>query len=557
MSTSTLARTRKRPLLSPTGMTTITEGMCPCHGLPYVDLLLRKSKVVREGERALSIRAQEERGRAWADEHGYCVRKVWRENLSAWSDVQRPKYDQAMSAVLAGEVPALWVYALDRFSRKGAEAVVPILGKARVIFDYERLDSMDERDRRWIIDRAENAREYSQRLSYNVRGTKSRQRTEGKWLSKAPFGLVADPVTRKLTPDRTPYMCTVADRREVTPWEIVQRVFTAIGEGTSSRALTRKLNSEGLRTGTGVPWRADAVRAIIIHPVYEGWLTHCPGGKAHRDRVPFLNSEGERIRVVTAETLPEMIPSELAERARRVLSGNQTISKIAPTAGRAVRALTSRMRCASCDSAMTLEGDSYACTRYGDGPEACAAPAFVKRTVIEKYVVQTWSERLAATGDDDPLLVAVAERWQAITRPKETQVIRDARAELKAAQAKLDKFHADDAADFYTGRSARYRIPHKNAAEARISKAEDALAELVGNTGPVSLSFLLSGRGEAYWNTTDARMQRDLLGLAIDTVTVTKSPGRGRRFDGMKRVSITWATPEGAADDADNHQAAA
>ncbi|MFJ9213729.1 recombinase family protein [Streptomyces sp. NPDC102264] len=85
---------------------------------PEVDLLLRKSKVVREGERALSIRAQEERGRAWADANGYRVRKVWKENLSAWSDVKRPKCDAAMDAEPNGEVPALWVYALDRFSRK-------------------------------------------------------------------------------------------------------------------------------------------------------------------------------------------------------------------------------------------------------------------------------------------------------------------------------------------------------------------------------------------------------------------------------------------------------
>ncbi|MFF4390264.1 recombinase family protein [Streptomyces sp. NPDC001552] len=538
-------------------MNKTTDGACTCHGLPYVDLLLRKSKVVREGERALSIRAQEDRGRAWADEHGYCVRKVWKENLSAWSDVKRPKYDAAMAAVMDGEVPCLWVYALDRFSRKGAEAVVPILGKARVIFDYERLDSMDERDRRWIIDRAENAREYSQRLSHNVRGTKARQRTEGRWLSKAPFGLVVVPGTRKLVPDLTPYMCTVADRREVTPWEIVQRVFKAISEGVSSRALTRQLNGEGLRTGTGVPWRADAVRAIIIHPVYEGWLTHCPGGKAHRDRVPFLDAQGERIRVVTAETLPHMIPSELAERARRVLSGNQTISKIPPTPGRAVRALTSRMRCASCKSAMTLEGTSYACSRYGDGAEACTDPAFVNRKAIERYVVQTWSERLHSTDDNDPLLVAVADRWHALTRPEESQEIADARAELKAAQTKLDKFHADDANDFYAGRSARYRIPHKTAAESRISKAEKRLAELVGNGGRVDLSFLLSGRGEAYWYTADARMQRDLLGIAIDTVTVAKSPGRGQRFNGNARVTIAWATPEGDEPEADEFERAA
>ncbi|MGW5848613.1 hypothetical protein ACWFQ8_11775 [Streptomyces sp. NPDC055254] len=48
------------------------------------------------------------------------------------------------------------------------------------------------------------------------------------------------------------------------------------------------------------------------------------------------------------------------------------------------------------------------------------------------------------------------------------------------------------------------------------------LAELVGNGGPVDLAFLLNGKGEAYWHNADPVMRRDLLGLAIDTVT--KSP---------------------------------
>ncbi|PNE41282.1 recombinase family protein [Streptomyces noursei] len=74
---------------------------------PLVDLLLRKSKIVREGERALSLRAQEDRGRRWADEHGYQVRRIWKENLSAWSDAERPQYDAAMAAVLGGETDAL------------------------------------------------------------------------------------------------------------------------------------------------------------------------------------------------------------------------------------------------------------------------------------------------------------------------------------------------------------------------------------------------------------------------------------------------------------------
>ncbi|MET9073281.1 hypothetical protein ABZX95_14145 [Streptomyces sp. NPDC004232] len=60
-------------------------------------------------------------GREWADEHGYCVRKVWKENLSAWSDVQRPKYDAAMSAVLNG----LYTGTYDCTTIEDHDVVVP------------------------------------------------------------------------------------------------------------------------------------------------------------------------------------------------------------------------------------------------------------------------------------------------------------------------------------------------------------------------------------------------------------------------------------------------
>ncbi|MFE2977451.1 recombinase family protein [Streptomyces sp. NPDC059258] len=518
-----------------------------------MDLLLRKSKIVREGERALSIRAQEDRGRAWADENGYCVRRIWKENLSAWSDVKRPKYDAAMSAVLNGEVPCLWVYALDRFSRKGAEAVVPILGKARVIFDYERLDSMDERDRRWIIDRAENAREYSQRLSYNVRTTKNKQRNEGRWLAKAPFGLVADSDTRRLSPDRTPYLCVVKGRKEVSPWEVIVRIFTEVANGASARGLARVFNREGLRSSMGKQWRADSIRAILLHPVYEGWLTVAPGGNSHKRSFHYVNDQGERVRCVEKDTLPHMIPADVASRARRVLSGNQIIDNT-PVEGRPTHALSGKMRCASCTNAMVLDGKSYNCQlRAAAG--GCSGPASAWRPAIERYVVEQWSARLHSAEDEDPLLIAVAERWQALSRPDETEEIQDARAELKAAQAKLDKFHADDAADFYEGRSARYRIPHKNAAEKRLDAAEERVKELTGG-GRIDVSWLIEGNAEETWHKADPQLQRDLIHLAIDTVTVTKSPGQGCRFKGDERVTIAWAVPEGEPDADEFEQAA-
>jgi DNA invertase Pin-like site-specific DNA recombinase len=497
-----------------------------------VDLLVRKSKVVREGEHALSLRAQEERGRRWADEHGYAVRKVWKENLSAYSDVERPKYDAAMKAVLDGEVPALWCYALDRFSRKGIEAIGPILGKARVIFDYEQLDSSNERDRRWIIQRAEDAREYSQRLSYNVRSTKARQRNEGRWLARAPFGLVADGRTRRLSPD-------TARRKgcDHSPWDLVQRVFREISEGTSARSLARTLNAEGIPSATGKTWRADAIRAIVIHPVHEGWLTVSPGGKSHKSPVHYLTESGERVHCVEDDVLPLMIPAELASRARRVLSGHQIIDNT-PRPGRAKALLAGRLRCASCGNSMVADGKSYNCQLRASGG-ACTNPASAWRESIEAYAVDRWLARLSNADLGDPLAVAVAERWTALTRPEESAELIEAMAALKAAEAALERFHADDRAGFYSGRSARYRMPAKQEAEQRVNAAEERVSALSG--GAVDISFLLNGQAAAAWEDASESLRRDLFGLAVDSITVTRAPKQGVRFDGHSRCEIQWA----------------
>lgn len=493
-----------------------------------VDLLLRKSKVVREGEHALSLRAQEERGRRWADEQGYTVRKVWKENLSAYSDVERPKYDAAMKAVLDGEVPALWCYALDRFSRKGAEAVVPILGKARVIFDYEGLDSSIERDRRWIIQRAEDAREYSQRLSYNVRSTKARQRNEGRWLSRAPYGLVADK-DRKLAPDTA-----LIKGKNFAPWDVVCRIIREISEGVSARALARKLNAEGIKSAAGKTWYAETIRTIVVSPVYEGWLTVRPG----HDPIHYITDAGTRIRCVRDDVLPDMIPAELADRARRVLSGHQVIDNTKRT-GRAQRLLAGRIRCAGCDGAMVAQGANYQCARHHAGSH-CPAPALVQRRAVREYVTDAWLARMGSAEEDDELMIAVAERWTALTRPKESAEIREATATLKAAEATLYKFHEDDRAGFYAGRSAKYRLPAKTEAEARVTAAEERLAELTGG-GAINITFLMDGNAPKKWERADDALRRDLIGLAIDRITVCKAPRRGVRFNGHARVTIQWA----------------
>ncbi|CAL2059406.1 Resolvase/invertase-type recombinase catalytic domain-containing protein [Streptomyces murinus] len=508
---------------------------------PVVDLLLRKSQIVREGERALSLRAQEDRGRRWADEEGYQVGKIWRENLSAWSDVERPKYDAALAELGEEDGPAaLWVYALDRFSRKGAESVVPILGRKRVIFDYERLDTLNERDRQWIIQRAEDARAYSQRLSYNVRTTKARQRREGRWSGSAPYGTVAHPKTRKLRPQHE-----VPNGGKVAPWAVIVRIFSEAAAGVPLRAVARSLNADGIPGPGGKTWNANTVSRIVSSPVYEGWLVINHKVGAVRKPVPYLDEAGQRVRVfekageegVTEDA--ETIPAELAERARRIAKGHQPVGGNKTPKGRAYRPLSGRLKCGGCNRSMVASGRSYECTAYNRG-DHCPAPASVLRTTLERFVSGRWLARMENSDPDDALMLVVAERWAALTRPKESQEAKDARAALKTAEDALGDLMAARYERREFEGAARKLFPRMLAhAEARLETAREEAQK--HQLGPVDITFLLEGHAAAAWENAPDAMRRDLLGLAIDHVTVFKASGIGARFDGDKRTAIHWA----------------
>ncbi|MFD7580985.1 recombinase family protein [Kitasatospora sp. NPDC059817] len=163
-------------------------------GPDVMDLYCRKSKKLRQGshKQELSMDAQEARGRGFAAREGYRSGVVHRENLSAYKSEVRPRFDKALDRLHEGEAAALWSYNMSRFSRKGAGEVVGVLdaGK-RLIFDWDGLDSIRPRDRKHIINAAEESREFSARLSEKVRDTKNEQRRQGRWLGAAPYGLKA------------------------------------------------------------------------------------------------------------------------------------------------------------------------------------------------------------------------------------------------------------------------------------------------------------------------------------------------------------------------------
>ncbi|WP_405707300.1 recombinase family protein [Streptomyces xanthophaeus] len=486
-----------------------------------IDLYLRKSKIVREGVEALTFQTQEDRGRAWADQHGYRVRKVWKDNLSAWTDTRRPEFDLALAALKRKEVPALWCYAVDRFSRKGAGVVAGLLDAGtRLIFDYERLDSADPRDRERIIMDAERAKSSSDLLSYRVRDTKDTQRRKGVWLAAAPYGL------RKEADGKL---------HHAKEWCVVLRILEEIGDGTSARTVARGLTADGIPSPRGGSWGASTIRRIVANPVYEGWQVVALS-REHTWPVAYRDASGKRLRVMAADVDP--VPAETVERARRVQAGHQR-GALGTRVGRASHLLTDLLRCAGCGSRMPTMGRSYVCNGHAMG-KPCPAPASAMRQRIEDYVFSRWFAEVAYAKMFDPLMIAVAERWAALTVPEASEEAREAIAAVKAAEAAIEQLANDRAAGLYNGTMGKHFPRLVSEAEETLRSAQENAASHAGLNVDLTM-FDNHEMLDAAWEAADTPLRRDLLRVAIDEITVTQASRRGAPFDGDARCDIRWA----------------
>ncbi|MFY0513511.1 recombinase family protein [Streptomyces anulatus] len=493
-----------------------------------IDLYLRKSLIVREGTEALTFRTQEERGREWARRHDYTVRKVWKDNLSAWTDTKRPDFDRALAALRRKEVPALWVYAVDRFDRKGAGSVIRILDAgARLIFDYERLDSADPRDRERIIGDAERAKAASDLLSHRVRDTKKSQRRRGEWVGAAPYGLRKDK-SGKL--------------HHGTHWDKIIRVLTDVSEGHAPRSVARRMTLDKILSPKGGQWGASTVRRIVYNPVYEGWQVVALS-RDYTWPVAYRNEDGERVRVFAEGVEP--VPAELVAKARRVHAGHQRGS-LGPRSGKATHLLTDLLRCAGCGARMPTSGRSYVCNGHAMG-KMCPAPASAMRERIEEYVYAEWLHAVsrADVKEGDPLMIAVAERWAALTAPEETEEAHEALAAVKAAEAALERLANDRAKGLYDGAMGRHFPRLVTEAEEALTNTQTRYGQFSGGVVDLTMFDDAEMLAEA-WAVADLPMRRDLIRVAVDKITVTQAARRGATFDGDARCTIKWATPEDA-----------
>jgi len=501
---------------------------------PCIDILARKSKVLTKGDRLREVSTDEQikQGRAWADRNGYRVRHIWVELGSAYNAArERKTFEKALAALMDEEADALWVYMLDRFSRKGAEDVLRVIGKARVIFDYDRLDSMDERDRGRIIDEAERARSYSVRLSHRLTDVKTTQRDAGEWLGNLPpWGLVVDRKTRKVSPDHTPAGGTLG----MTRAQVVAKVVADLAAHVTPMALIRWLNDAGVPSPRGARWHRTVLLGVVLSPAMAGLQVRMAGNKT----VPYRNERGEMVSIGTGPVTWEQIQA-----ATRALHGRTSTRTSGRSTSASVALLRRRLRCVGCRRAMSYRGRVYACGSLTTGGDACPAPARVLGTTIDGYVAGVWLHAVGSLDPDDPLAHVIAARWAAHERPEQTEEYEEAKTAHKAANAALARLESDRKAGYYDGPAEALYGPARLEAVADLTAALDridALMTPVVRPGFLSDEELL----REVWESADMALRADLIGLAIDRIDVSKAAYQGQHFNGADRVTITWATPE-------------
>lgn len=513
---------------------------CAMEARNVADLYLRVS-ANREGHSG--IEQQEAACREWAVQNGFSVRKVHVDRgRSAFKEVRRTGFSDAVTAITAGVADALIVWKLDRLSRRGIAEVSAHLDEfqkagARFVSVMDHLDTEEKSARDTMMLLADLARAESENTSARVESAKRHLRGAGKWIGgRPPYGLTLNPETRRLVPDpeTAVYARLVADEALA---------------GSTLVEIARLLNTHGVESPRGGEWNSSTILQLLRSPAFAGLMpltestVSADGTRRYGHRVrPYIDpltlmpvQIGEGIIGVEER---ELILQEIESRTLS-FAGKRNVQNRTPAL------LTGLARCGRCGSRMSKAGTSYQCSRHRMGRDCVGVSVLVAR--FDRYVEETVRSRAAALEPGDPLMEVVLERIARSTHPglyekrdvlqEEIATLERRRLDLEEARYLRGEFADEEGADRYSqiARRLRERLEHLREAAERASLPSISRSELQNE----ELDQMVEGADSL-------EERRDLLKLFVDRVDV--QPGRvGARFDGASRVAIVWAEARAAA----------
>ncbi|MDX3133885.1 recombinase family protein [Streptomyces europaeiscabiei] len=469
---------------------------------------------------------------------GKAIRRVWFEQISASkAHVRREEFEKATAAVLEGHSKTLYVWKLDRLSRRGMGAVGLLLDEfdkrgARMGSVTEGLDSSQRGARMVIAFLSERAREEAADIALRTKAGGDANKAEGRWPGGVvPFGLRCPNGSGKLEHDPVEY-------------PTARRIADALLAGDTPAMIAEALNSEGIKTRKGKQWRAQTIIHLAQSASWAGLIPDRerakdgfgnPLDKWHRGGNPLMGTDGHPVQAgvgVVTFAEREKILAKFAARSRP----GTTIGDRSRGKRKAATILTGILRCPFCKGAMGNGGRNYRClARINQGPSVCKGIATLRERADEAAAV-LWINHILGLSLESPTIWGIARRWLSYQDPEKEARKRAVTAALDNAvtrELKLQK-------EFFIGGGMVESTYEALRAELS-SQIESLKAELAELSKEADLTPLIEPETLVdLWEAAGIDERRALLEAALKGITLLPPKYQGDKTPILDRLDPDW-----------------
>ena len=243
----------------------------------------------------VSTKAQDEASQIpdiqkWCETLGYDVKREYVvHGKSAYHGKHQKALDEMFADMEAGVFEVLVVWKQDRIERRGMEAALNLISRAkqaggRIEFAAEphlnKLNNMG--DRLSYVLMAEVANTESKNKSDRILIKQKALRASGSFVGKVCYGYEIITTTDR---EGKPFK-TLAPRDGEA--QVVARIFADVANGIPVSRVARALGSEGIKTRRGLPLSEKVMHEMVTNPVYRGLVQY--QGHAYMTVIPLVSS---------------------------------------------------------------------------------------------------------------------------------------------------------------------------------------------------------------------------------------------------------------------------
>ncbi|WP_083677863.1 recombinase family protein [Paenibacillus sp. FSL R7-0337] len=476
-----------------------------------------------QAELGFSIEAQlEELRRRARAEHKVVFKEYVDAGISGKSMGKRPALQDMLQDIESGKIREVWVWRLDRLSRKLADItfLTETFNRHDVIFRSvtEKEFDMSTASGRMTMHMMGSIAEYQRSIIVeNVKmGMKQRAR-EGKWNGGQVLGYDGVEVS-------SGKQVEIVLKPNSMEAEVVRKIFHLYAEGQGLRSIANQMNREGHRTKPGNFFSSVAIKTIINNPVYIGKIRYNVREDWSEKRRKGINpnpmiEDGIHEPIISME-LWDVVQALFQKKS---FSPPRTFDGTYPLVG--------LMRCPQCGATLgahrvcdTLKDGRkvvrryYVCTAFRNGGRRVCSSNSVKADDVERYVF----DRLAEVVQRPKIVEDVVRKLNkdrtvnVVPLQKEQEAIDKEIAAIDAQRKKYFKLYERDGVDegLLIERLSEFKEQNERLLE-RKTDVEQRLMECASDPIPVKQVQQLLGQFHSLLHSSPPETQKTLFQSVI------------------------------------------